>query len=44
MWITCETLFMEKDISDKRLIAFSEFVVVAVNWATTVAKNKSVSF
>ena len=34
------SLFIEQDISDKKSIAFSEFVVLAVNWATTVTNNK----
>ena len=37
-------LFIEQDISDKKYIAFSEFAVLAVNWATTVTKNEFVSF
>ena len=44
MWITFETLFIKKDISDKNYIAFSEFVVLAVNWATAVTNNEFVSF
>ena len=32
----CESLFIEQDMSVKKWIAFSEFVVLAVNWATTV--------
>ena len=35
MWITCETLFIEQEISDKKQIIFSEIVVLAVSWATT---------
>ena len=35
---------IEQDISDKKLLAFSEFVVLAVNWATTVTNNEFVSF
>ena len=31
MEITCETLFIEQDISDKKEIAFSEFVVLTGN-------------
>ena len=30
------TLFIEQDISDKNQVAFSEFVVLAVNWVATV--------
>ena len=37
-------LFIEQDISDKKQIAFSELVVLAVNWATTVTNNDFVSF
>ena len=33
------TLIIEQDISDKTQIAFSEFVVLAVNWATKVANE-----
>ena len=38
------SLFIEQDTSDKGYIAFSEFTVLAVNWATTVTKNEIVSF
>ena len=39
MWLTCETLFIGRDINDKKEIAFSEFFVLAVSWTTTVAKE-----
>ena len=38
------SLFIEEDISDKKYIAFSEFVVLGVNWVTTVTDNEFVSF
>ena len=44
MWITCKTLFIEQEITVKKYIAFSELVVLAVNRATTVTKNKFVNF
>ena len=44
MEITCETLFIEQDISDKKEIAFSEFVVLTRNWAAAVTSNKFASF
>ena len=46
MGITCETfsLFIEQDISDKKQIALSEFVALAVNCATTVNSNEFVNF
>ena len=34
------SLFMEQGISGKKEIAFSEFVVLAVNWAITVTNNQ----
>ena len=37
------TLFIEQDLNDKKYLALSEFVVLAVNWATTVTKKKFVS-
>ena len=43
MWITFETLFTEQGMSDKKQMAFPEFVVFAGNWATTVTNNKFVS-
>ena len=36
--------FVEQDITNKNMIAFSEFDVLAVNWATTVTENEFVSF
>ena len=39
MRITCEALFIEQEVSDKKQIAFSEFLVLAVNWATAVANE-----
>ena len=38
------SLRIEQDVSDKKQIAFSEFVVLAVNWHTAVTNNKFVSF
>ena len=38
------SLFVEEDISDKKWIVFSEFVVLAVNWSTTVTYNEFASF
>ena len=38
------SLFIEKDTSDKKYIAFSEFVVLGENWATRVTNNKFVRF
>ena len=38
------SLFIEQDIRDKKWIAFPEFVVLAVNSATTVTNNEFVSF
>ena len=37
-------LFVEQDISDKKQVGFSELVVLAVNWPTTVTYNEFVSF
>ena len=37
------SLFIEQNLSDKKQSALSEFFVLAVNWATTVTKNKFVS-
>ena len=37
-------LFIEQDKSDKKYMAFSEFFVLAVNWATTATNNKFVAF
>ena len=34
------SLFIEQDLSDKKYLALSEFAVLAVNWVTTVTKNK----
>ena len=34
------SLFMKQGISGKKEIAFSEFVVLAVNWAITVTNNQ----
>ena len=34
------SLFIEQDVIDKKYIDFTEFVVLAVNWATTVTNNK----
>ena len=42
--ITCESIFIEQDISDKKQIGLSEFAVLAINGATTVTNNKFVSF
>ena len=38
------SLFIEEDVSDKIYIAFSEFVVLAVNCAITVTNNEFVIF
>ena len=38
------SLFIEQDVSDKKEMAFSEFVIFAVNWAITVTNNKFLSF
>ena len=38
------SLFVEQEISDKKQIAFSEFVVLAANWATAVTYNEFASF
>ena len=38
------SLFIEQDISNKKLTAFSEFVVLAVSCAATVTKSEFVSF
>ena len=38
------SLSIEQDISDKKEITFSEFIVLAVNWAITITNNKFVSF
>ena len=37
-------LFIEQDLNEKKQIAFSELIVLAVNWATTVTNNEFVSF
>ena len=37
------SLLIEQDLSDKKYLALSEFVVLAVHWATIVTKNKFVS-
>ena len=37
------TLFIEQDLSDKKYLALSEFIVLAANWVTKVTKNKFVS-
>ena len=37
------SLFIEQDLSDKKYLALSESVVLAVNSATTVTKNKFAS-
>ena len=34
------SLFIEQDVIDKKYIDFTEFVVLAVNWTTTVTNNK----
>ena len=44
MWITCKTLFIEQDVFVKKYIAFSELVVLAVDRATAITKNKFVTF
>ena len=47
MWIISETYlssFIEQDINDQKQLAFSEFLALAVNWATTVTNNRFVSF
>ena len=36
---TFGTLFIEQDIGGKQWITFSEFVTLAVNWATTVTNS-----
>ena len=38
------SLFIEEDVSDKIYIAFSEFVVLAVNCAITVTNNEFLIF
>ena len=38
------SLFIEQDISDKKYIDFSEFVVLAVNCTIIVTKNEFVIF
>ena len=38
------SLFIEQDVNDKKEMAFSEFVIFAVNWAITVTNNKFLSF
>ena len=38
------SLFIEEDVSDKNYIAFSEFVILAVNCAITVTNNEFVIF
>ena len=38
------SLFIEQDISDKKYIDFSEFVVLAVNCAIIVTNNEFVIF
>ena len=38
------SLFIELNVSDKKKIAFTEFVVLAVNWATTFTNNEFVRF
>ena len=38
------SLFIEQDVSDKKQIAFTEFVVLTVIWATTVTNNEFASF
>ena len=38
------SLCIEQEISDKKQIVFPEFVVLAVDWATTVTNNEIVSF
>ena len=44
MWITCKTLFIEQDTSVKKQTTFYELVVLTVDRATTVTKNKFVNF
>ena len=36
------SLFLEEDVSDKKWTVFSEFVVLAVDWAITVTNNEFV--
>ena len=38
------TLFIEKDISDKKYIVFFKFIVLVVNGATTVTNKELISF
>ena len=40
MW--CFRLYIEQDISNKKEIAFSELVVLAVNWAPAATNNELV--